>query len=75
VLDDKLLEELLRGVRRLREDAAGEKLTQYRFLQEEAQEHGDLAGATEYQAEVLKLTQLKRVLDNFGREMTLKRMH
>jgi len=72
--EEKILEELLRGVRRMREDAASERLTHYRFLQEEAQEQGDLENATEYQGEVLKLTQLKRVLDQFDREMTLKRM-
>jgi DNA primase len=74
VLEDKLLEELLRGIRRMREEAANEKRTQYRFLQEEAQENGDLGSATLYQAEVLKLTQLKRLLDDFERQMSLKRM-
>jgi hypothetical protein len=75
VLDDKLLEELLRGIRRLREEAASERLTHYRYLQEEAQETGDLEGVTDYQGEVLKLTHLKRVLDKFDRELTMKRMH
>jgi DNA primase len=74
VQDDRLLEELLRGIRRIREEAAGEKLTQYRFLQEEAQENGDAEGATQYQGEVLKLTRLKRVLDEFERQISLKRM-
>lgn len=74
VLDDKLLEELLRGIRRLREEAASERRTQYRFLQEEAQENGDHESATIYQTEVLKLTQLKRRLDEFERQMSLKRM-
>jgi DNA primase len=74
VLDDKLLEELLRGIRRMREEAAGERRTQYRYLQEEAQENGDIENATLYQGEVLKLTQLKRVLDEFERKMSMKRM-
>jgi hypothetical protein len=74
VLDERLLEELLRAVHRLREDAASERRTHYRFLQEEAQENGDLQGVTDYQGEVLKLTQLKRVLDKFNRELSLKRM-
>jgi DNA primase len=75
VLEDRLLEELLRGIRRMREEAAGEKRTQYRFLQEEAQEQGDAEGATLYQAEVLRLTQLKRLLDEFERKMSVTRMH
>jgi DNA primase len=74
VLEGKLLEELLRGIKRMRQDTASEKRTQYRFLQEEAQEKGDVESATLYQAEVLKLTQLKRVLDEFDRKMSLKRM-
>ncbi len=68
------MEELLRGVRRLRDEATSDVLTQYRFLQEEAQQTGDLGTATQYQTEVLKLTQLKRVLDQFERQMSLKRM-
>jgi DNA primase len=75
VLDDRLIEELLRGIRRLREDAATEKRTQYRFLQEEAQESGDSDAATQYLEEVLKLTQLKRALDEFERKMSVYRVH
>jgi hypothetical protein len=74
VLDDRLIEELLRGIRRLREEAATEKRTQYRFLQEEAQESGDTDAASEYLAEVLKLTQLKRALDEFERKMSISRV-
>jgi DNA primase len=74
VPDEKLLEELLRGIRRIREEAATEKRTQYRYLQEEAQESGDIENATLYQGEVLKLTQLKRLLDDFERQMSLRRM-
>lgn len=72
--DEKLLEELLRGIRRMREEAASQKRTQYRFLQEEAEQGGDLEAATQYQGEVLRLTQLKRLLDDFERQMSLKRM-
>jgi DNA primase len=74
VREEKLLEELLRSIKRLRQVAATEKTTQYRFLQEEAQENGDDESATLYQHEVLKLTQLKRVLDEFDKKMSLKRM-
>jgi hypothetical protein len=74
VLDKKLLDELLRAIRRMREQSASEKRTQYRFLQEEAQEKGDAESATLYQGEVLKLTQLKRVLDEFEHQMSLRRM-
>jgi hypothetical protein len=74
VPDEKLIEELLRGIRRLREETANEKRTQYRFLQEEAQESGDTEAVSQYLEEVLKLTQLKRALDEFERKMSLSRM-
>ena len=41
-MEDKLLEELLRGVIKLRRVAAGENLNQLRYLQEEAQQVGDI---------------------------------
>ena len=41
VSDEKLLEEVLRGIRQMREDAARQQVDQFRFLQEEAQESGD----------------------------------
>ena len=73
-VDEKLLEELLRSVRRLRGYAASEQLIQYKFLQEAAQEKGDADTATFYQKQVLKLTQLKRTLDEFSRKVSLKRL-
>ncbi len=73
-LDDRLIEELLRGIRRVREEAANEKRTQYRFLQEDAQESGDAEAASQYLEEVMKLTQLKRALDEFERKMSVSRM-
>jgi DNA primase len=72
--DNKVIEELLRGIRRMRDQAAGEKRTQYRFLQEEAQADGDAESATLYQDQVLQLTRLKRVLDEFEHAMSMKRM-
>jgi hypothetical protein len=71
VLDDPLIEELLRGVRRVRGEAANEKRVQYRFLQLEAQEGGDKETASQYQEEELKLMQLKRALDEFELKMSL----
>jgi DNA primase len=73
-LEEKLLAELLRGVKRIRDDATNEKIIQYKFLQEDAQEGGDLKTATLYQGEVLKLTKLKRVIDELDHKMSLKRL-
>ncbi|MFZ1041014.1 MAG: DNA primase [Anaerolineales bacterium] len=73
-VDEKVLEELLRGIKRVRDDANNEKITQYKFLQEDAQEIGDLETATLYQREVLKLTKLKRVMDELNHKMSLKRL-
>jgi len=72
-LEDKLLEELLRGVIKLRRVAAGENLNQLRFLQEEAYQDGDLR-ASSYQDLVLKHTRLLRDLDQASRKMSMKRL-
>jgi DNA primase len=72
-LDEKLLEELLRGVIKLRRVAAGENLNQLRFLQEEAHQAGDLR-ASPYQDLVLQNTKLIRDLDQASRKMSLRRL-
>ena len=71
--EEKLLEELLRGVIKLRRVTAGENLNQLRFLQEEAHQGGDLR-ASSYQGLVLQHTRLLRDLDQAFRKMSLKRM-
>ncbi len=72
-LDEKLLEELLRGVIKLRRVAAGENLNQLRFLQEEAYQSGDLR-ASSYQDLVLQNTKLLRDLDQASRKMAMRRL-
>ena len=72
-MDEKLLAELLRGVIKLRRVAAGENLNQLRYLQEEAQQVGDLRAAS-YQSLVLKNTKLLHDLDQASRKMSLKRL-
>jgi DNA primase len=72
-MEEKLLEELLRGVIKLRRVAAGENLNQLRYLQEEAQQVGDLRAAS-YQDLVLKQTRLLHNLDQAYRKMLLKRL-
>lgn len=73
-LEEKLLEDLLRGVIKLRRGAAGENLNQLRFLQEEAHQGGDLRAAS-YQDLVLKHTKLLRDLDQASRKMAMKRLN
>jgi DNA primase len=73
-MEEKLLEELLRGVIKLRRVAAGENLNQLRYLQEEAQLVGDLRAAS-YQDLVLKHTRLLHHLDQAYRRLSLKRLH
>jgi DNA primase len=71
--EEKLLEELLRGVIKLRRLSAGENLNQLRFLQEEAHRSGDLR-ASSYMELVLQQTRLLRELDEAYRKMTQKRL-
>jgi DNA primase len=72
-MEGKLLEELLRGVIKLRRVAAGANLNQLRYLIEEAQQVGDLRAAS-YQSLVLKHTRLLHDLDQAYRKMSLKRL-
>jgi len=72
-VDEKLLEELLRGVIKLRRVAAGENLNQLRFLQEEAQQ-GEDTRASVYQDVVLQHTRLLRDLDQAHRKIAQKRL-
>src|SRR6266498_1319242 len=72
-MDEKLLEELSRGVIKLRRVAAGENLNQLRFLQEEAYQSGDLR-ASSYQDLVLQNTKLLRDLDQASRKMSMRRL-
>ncbi|HJQ13375.1 MAG TPA: toprim domain-containing protein, partial [Anaerolineales bacterium] len=72
-MEEKLLEELLRGVIKLRRVAAGENLNQLRYLIEEAQQVGDLRAAS-YQSLVLKHTRLLHDLDQAYRKLSLRRL-
>jgi DNA primase len=72
-MEEKLLEELLRSVIKLRRVAAGENLNQLRFLQEEAHQSGDLR-ASSYTNLVLQHTRLLRDLDQASRQMSAKRL-
>jgi DNA primase len=72
-LDEKLLEELLRGVIKLRWQAANENLNQLRFLLDEAYQSGDWR-ASSYNNLVLQNTKLLRDLDQASRKMSLKRL-
>jgi DNA primase len=72
-LDEKLLEELLRAIIKLRRTVAGENLNQLHFLQEEAQQDGD-SRASFYQNVVLQHTRLLRDLDQARRRMLQKRL-
>jgi len=72
--EEKLLEELLRGVIKLRRVAAGENLNQLRFLQEEAQNMNGDSRASSYMDLVLQHTRLLRELDEAYRKMAQKRL-
>jgi DNA primase len=71
-VDDRLLEELQRNVILLRRLSLSESLTQLRFLQEEAQQNGDLRAAS-YAELVLQHTRFLRNLDQAGRRLSDRR--
>jgi DNA primase len=61
-LEDRLLEDLFRGVAKIRRMALTESINQLRFLQEEAQQSGDLRAAS-YREMVQQHSMLLRSLD------------
>jgi DNA primase len=61
-VDDRLLEDLFRGVVKIRHMALNESINELRFLQEEAQQSGDLRAAS-YREMVQKYSLLLRSLD------------
>jgi len=71
-VEERLLEEALRGVIKLRRTVLGDSLNQLRFFQEEAQEKGDLGG--EYQETVMKHTLMLRTLDEAQRRLRMRRL-
>jgi len=71
-LEERILEELQRSVIKLRRIGLNESLTQLRFMQEDAQQQGDLK-ATAYQQMVLQHTRLLRDLDQAGKRLSLRR--
>ena len=71
-VEERLLEEALRGVIKLRRTVLSDSLNQLRFFQEEAQEKGDLGG--EYQETVMKHTLMLRTLDEAQRRLRMRRV-
>jgi len=72
-LEDRLLEELLRSVIKLRRLVMNENLNQLRYLQEEAQQGGDLRAAS-YDELVLQHTRSLRDLDQAHHRISQKRL-
>jgi DNA primase len=71
--DERLVEELSRAVKRMRLEAASRRITEFQFLQEEAQERQDAVKAKEYAQAALALTRLKRVLNEFELKLMAKK--
>ena len=72
-VEERLLEELQRGIIKLRRLGLNESLNQLSYMFKEAQEQGDLR-ATSYQEQVLQHTRLIRDLDQAGRKLSLRRI-
>lgn len=69
-VEDKIIDELKRIVGHLRRNLADESIQQIRFLQEEAQEAGDLLLVKEYSAEMNRLTMLRNTLDQANQRLS-----
>ena len=64
-LEDRLIEDLFRGIIKIRRTVLGDSIDQLRFLQEEAQQSGDLRAAS-YRERVQQQSLLLRRLDQAG---------
>lgn len=71
-VEERILEELQRSIMKIRRLTLNESLIQLRFMQEDAQQQGDLK-ATVYQQMVLQHTRLLRDLDQAGKRLSLRR--
>ena len=72
-VEERLLEEALRGVIKLRRLGLNESLNQLRFFQEEAQQKGDLE-ENSYQELVMQHALMLRTLDEAQRRLSLRRL-
>ena len=72
-VEERLLEEALRGVIKLRRLGLNESLNQLRFFQEEAQQKGDLE-ENSYQKLVMQHALMLRTLDEAQRRLSLRRL-
>ena len=70
---ERLLEEMLRAIIKLRRLGLGEGLNQLRFFQEDIQEAGESLGS-DYQALVMQHAQALRTLDEAQRRLSLRRL-
>jgi DNA primase len=71
-LDDRLLEDMFRGVIKIRRSVLNDSINQLRFLQEEAQQAGDLRAASYREMVQQQSVQLRR-LDQAGFKATGRR--
>ncbi len=70
---ERLLEEVLRGVIKLRRLGLSNGLNQLRFFQEDAQQRGEAPG-DEYQKLVMQHARMLRALDEAQRRLSLRRL-
>jgi DNA primase len=70
---ERLLEEVLRGVIKLRRLGLNDALNQLRFFQEDAQQRGEATG-DEYQELVMQHARMLRALDEAQRRLSLRRL-
>jgi DNA primase len=62
--DDKIKDEIFRQVKQIRQQSWSESVNQLRFIQEDAQQSGDLSETTRYKNLQLQYARMKNLLDN-----------
>ncbi len=72
-IEEKIIDDLVRSVHKIRREAIDEMVAQYKFLQMDAQQLGDNQLSVSYGNELLKLMQARRVLDDVDPKISMRR--
>jgi len=72
-VEEKIIDDLVRSVQKIRREAIDEMVAQYKFLQMDAQQLGDDRLSVSYGNELLKLMQARRILDDVDPKISMRR--
>ncbi len=72
-VEEKIIDDLVRSIQKIRREAIDEMVAQYRFLQMDAQQLGDNQLSASYGNELIKLMQARHILDDVDPKISMRR--